>query len=456
MSRSAAPGRLRALMITAALAAFWPLLGADAAMARLRPHYGGEVRVETAAAEAPDFVKLLVTETLTSVDMRGEVQPGLALRWEAQNGGRRWQFWLRPGLRLHGSQMDAPLTSVVVAEAIRTGLAGLAMEARIHTAGDWVSVEFDAPMPQFAALLAAAPFAVGAQDIRGVVVGSGPYAIESIAAPRITLVANPDYRGGRRFPETITVLCSRSAHEQALDLADNRADLVEVAPEELRRAQQERIRLSLAQPSELIVLAAGHARSSDLRLRQALSESIDRAALLNFIFQKQGETSAGLLPDWITGYGALLSAPQNPAHARQLRAEVGGRPGFSIGYEPDDAQMQLLAERIALNARETGLTVQAVARTANVDWVLRRILVQTANPAAALTAVLGALHEPLELGDATLESVFRAERGALANYTAIPLLHLDRAWAASERLHDWSNASPFSPLTAESWVEARP
>lgn len=427
------------------------------AEARTRPHYGGELRIETHQAESPDFVKLLVTETLTYFDMRGELRPGLATRWESQNGDRRWQLWLRPSVRLHGAEMDEPMTASLVADAIRAGLAKSGMDARIQSAGDSVTVEFSAPVPQFAALLAGAHFGVGTVDPKGVVVGSGPYAIQSVAGPRIALAVNTDYWGGRRYPAAITVLCGRSYHEQAFDLAAKRAHLVEVPPEELRRAQQERTRLSQTEPAELIVITTQRARDggdsgSNSKLRQALSESIDRPALLNFIFQKQGEAAGGLLPNWITGYTALLPAVHDAAHARQLRGEAGVRTALTLGYNAKDAELQLVAERIALNAREAGLTVQAIPRTSDVDWLLRRIEIQTANPSAALASILHAIGGALDLNDLSLEAVFRAERAALADHTAIPLLHLNRAWAASERLHDWSNASPLMPLPVESWI----
>lgn len=450
-------GFFRCLVAVAALSCLGWSLRAEA---RARPHYGGELRIETSGAEAPDFVKLLITDTLTYIDARGVLRPGLAVRWESQNSDRRWQLWLRPGVRLHGTAIDEPLTAALVADAIRKGLARNGMDAHIQSTDDRVTVEFGAPAPQFAALLAGAQFGVGTLDASGIAVGGGPYAIQSIVGPRITLAVNPDYWGGRRYPATITVLCGRTPREQSLDLAAKRADLVEVPPEELRRAQQERARLSQTNPTELIVMTVQRARSTDSatnpathpKLRQALSESIDRPALLNFIFQKQGEVSGGLLPNWLTGYGALLPAVHDTAHARQLRTEAGGRAALTLGYEAKDAELQLLAERIALNAREAGLTVQALARTSDVDWLLRRIEIQTANPPAALTNILHALGGALELNDLSLEAVFRAERAVLADYTAIPLLHLNRAWAASERLHDWSNASPLMPLPSETWV----
>jgi ABC-type transport system substrate-binding protein len=432
------------------------LLLDGAAVARVRPHYGGEVRIETAEPEAPDFVKLLVTETLTSVDAKGAVHPGLAVRWQSSNGDRRWQFQLRAGVRLHGLDSDVPLTTTLVADALRSGLAKTGIEGRVHPNGDGVYVEFDAPVPQLPALVGDAQFAIAGYDASGVVMGSGPYAIQSIAAPRMTLAQNPDYVGARRYPETITVLWSRSAKEQALDLAAKRADLIEVPAEDLHRAQQERARLTRLEAAEIVVLTEEKAGTGDIKLRQALSETIDRSALLNFIFQKQGEISASLLPNWMTGYSALLPVAHDTAHARQLRGEAGGKASFTLGYNAGDTEMQLLAERLALNARETGITIQAVPRTRDVDWRLRRMAVPSAHPAAALTEIAHELHRSVELSDTTLESVYRAERAVLADYTVIPLLHLNRGWAASERLHDWSGASAFAPLPEETWVESKP
>src|SRR5579871_5676930 len=75
---------LRLLAISSLALASIVLMLARVAEARTRPHYGGVVRMESAAAAEPTG---LVTEALTSADALGRVQPLLAERWEAQNGG---------------------------------------------------------------------------------------------------------------------------------------------------------------------------------------------------------------------------------------------------------------------------------------------------------------------------------------------------------------------------------
>src|SRR5882724_3885594 len=42
-----------------------------------------------------------VYEGFTSVDAQGNVQPALALRWEASPDNLRWRFFLRPNVKFH-------------------------------------------------------------------------------------------------------------------------------------------------------------------------------------------------------------------------------------------------------------------------------------------------------------------------------------------------------------------
>ncbi len=92
------------------------LIVAGMAEARTRPHYGGELRVESATPNSSigTIAAVFVTESLTSIDSDGQVQPLLAERWESQNGGRRWQFWLRANVRFHDGKV---LSAADVTEA---------------------------------------------------------------------------------------------------------------------------------------------------------------------------------------------------------------------------------------------------------------------------------------------------------------------------------------------------
>src|SRR6185369_8194248 len=79
------------------------------------------------------------------------------------------------------------------------------------------------------------------------------------------------------------------------------------------------------------------------------------------IYQRQGEVASGLLPNWMTGYAFLFPSAQDISRARQLKAEVGQVPALTIGYDPGDSLEKLIAERAALNLRDAGINLNAVA-----------------------------------------------------------------------------------------------
>ena len=93
-------------------------------------------------------------------------------------------------------------------------------------------------------------------------------------------------------------------------------------------------------------------------LRAAISLAIDRGALSNVIFQKQGEVTASLLPAALTGYSFLFPTARDLNKAHELRGGLAPPP-LTMIVEGDGA-MQLAAQRIALNLHEANFTVQVV------------------------------------------------------------------------------------------------
>jgi hypothetical protein len=152
-----------------------------------------------------------------------------------------------------------------------------------------------------------------------------------------------------------------------------------------------------------------------------------------------GEPAAGILPNWMTGYSAVFSSQTNPQRARTLLA--GSRqPALNLSYDPRDAQAQLIAERIALNAREVGITVQ-VSLSGAEDIRLVRAVLPSPDPATALVEAARQLGLPQPAVPATrgnsLDDLYQAERSLLDGYAVIPLFHLPVASAASARVRGW-------------------
>ena len=423
---------------------------AGVAEARTRPHYGGVVRMEsTAAADTAG----LVTETLTSADALGRVQPFLAERWEAQNGGRRWQFWLRANVRFHdGSTLTA--TDIAHALSSKPGAPWRSVQA----SGSSMIFETDQPQPSLPALLSLPQYAISKTDSSGSLIGTGPFRLNGVAGSVTKLVAFDDYWQGRPYVDSAEFVTGRGVRDQWMDLGVARADVVDVPAEQIRRAQQERLRTLVSRDMELIALVPSANSVQDVRLRQAISASIDRTSLLNVIFQKQGEVAAGALPDWMTGYDFLFSATQNLALARDLRGQVGPAGTITSGYAAGDGIQQLLAERVVLNARDAGIVMQAVPHNGNAQADLNMVSVALVSPNAAValqqisSSMASASADPT---DANAETLYRNERDLLSSYRVIPLLYVPRAFAARQQIRNWTLDATGAPAVTQIWMEDR-
>ena len=439
------------------------LLFVFALPARTRPHYGGTLRIEVRESnwQESDAVLPLVFECLTSAGPSGEALPALAMRWQAENGERRWIFGLRAGVLWHDG---TPLTAEAVAASLERQIKGTALEgSTIRAAGETVVIESTRPMPEMPARLALRRFAI-VRDLPqpanvGPAIGSGAFRVVNAAGNRVVLAANDAYWGGRPYLDTIEVGTGRAIREQWMDAGVHRIDVATVPAEMLRRAQQEGLRPVVSANSELIALVTTRSGAAmDVRVRQALAATVDRVALLNFAFQKQGEVALGLLPNRLTGYAALLApgdaarlgpppAASNPSTPNTGALGTPARPLVIIGYDPADSTMQLVAERIALNAREHAVSATASA-SGRADFMVVRTPLPSANLSNALNEFAAAVppqqakngltgdpvQTPVSIGSGEIEEVYRAEHELLLQANWIPLLCVPRAYSVADRV----------------------
>ncbi len=215
-------------------------------------------------------------------------------------------------------------------------------------------------------------------------IGTGAFEVSGFANGALTLAANESCWQGRPFLDAVEIRTHRPIREQWLDLSVGRADLVEVPAEELRQAQQQRLTVMTSQPVTLLALqVADTGALANPMLRQAIALAVDRSALENVIFQKQGEVTASLLPANLTGYAFLFSAERNLGKAQEVRGGLTSPP-LMLAVD-GDGTMQLAAQRIALNLREAGFNVQSAGTGAtHADLVLRRFALEVSEPGAAL------------------------------------------------------------------------
>ncbi len=425
------------------------------AEARTRPRWGGTLRLEMRADASQwmnSAVRMLVFDTLTELDDNGHVQAGLATRWESQSDGRRWQAWLRPEVRF---QDGTPLSAATVVQSLTAQDCGGCPWRSVHVAGDSVVFESEAPMPNLPAILANSRYAIMRKDESGNLVGTGAFKFAKNSNNMVTLNAVEDSLHARPYVDTIEVRGGKSLRDQWMDVSAGRADVVEVPAEVLRRAQQEHMRLAVSRNTDLIALVVDEQdpAAQDPRLREALALSLDRASLWNVLFQKQGEITASLLPNWLTGYSFAFNAMPNLAQAKNLRFQVNRAPEWTLSVDGSDPVLALIAERVALNAHDAGISVRTLSASSRSTLHLTRVHVEATNPAAAFTDVAGQLSPADRLPAEDLVAAFHQEQELLAKHTVIPLLYTPRAFAYSPRVHDLALTSDGGMRAADFWLE---
>jgi len=406
--------------------------------AATRPHYGGTLRVEMRATPAsldpasPDAAPLasLVFEPLVRLDASGAPQPCLAISWQHDAAAKRWQFNLRPGVKFHDGFGMVPAAVVASLQPVLTGVT-------IAAAGDAITIRADHPEPGLLLELAHNGL-VFAHDAEGALMGTGPFRVTSWEPRRrATLVANADYWGGRAFLDAIEVQMGRGLREQLVDLEIGKTDIAEVGPAELRRASEHGREVWSSAPVHLIALVFAPGRAADPRLREALALSIDRAAMHSVLLQKQGEITAALLPQWLSGYAFAFPAVPNLGRARALTAELpASARTLALSYDPAIPGGRAIGERVAVNARDAGLTVQVVPQNAQSDLALVEVRVHSLDAARALVNIAPSIGmEALRPVGPAPEALYESERRLLEDFRAIPLFQLPDLYGAAGRVH---------------------
>jgi peptide/nickel transport system substrate-binding protein len=359
---------------------------------------------------------------------------------------------LRPGVKFHDGY---PLTSATVGGALQRLLGA---QVNVVVAGNTLVVKSDRPMPGLLVELARPAASVAARSPDGAIVGTGPFRVARFDAGRhLTLAAFEEHWGGRPFIDTIEIEMGRSTRDQFVDMQVGKADVIELAPNEMRTAAERGTKTWVSAPVELLALVfgPGHA-SDDARLREALALSIDRAAIHNVLLQRQGLVTGALLPQWLTGYAFLFPAAMDLPRARQLVSELPlADRTLPLAYDPADPQARILADRIAVNARDAGITLQ-VTNQPKSELRLARTRFSSLDAAVALAELSDAR---LPAGQTRPEATYNAERALLEGFRVVPLFHLPEAYGIGGKVKMWQRPgiTRLGCLNlADIWLEPAP
>jgi peptide/nickel transport system substrate-binding protein len=87
------------------------------------------------------------------------------------------------------------------------------------------------------------------------------------------------------------------------------------------------------------------------------------------LLQKQAEPAAALLPQWLSGYAFLFTLEKDIERAKEIRTAIpanaaAGKDALRLRVDASGDLPKLLAERVAVNARQAAIPLQVVNRAA--------------------------------------------------------------------------------------------
>ncbi len=486
-------------------------IGYGGAVNSLDPHYYNGT---------PNFAMAMhVFDSLVTRDANAQVQPGLAESWH-RISDTVWEFKLREGVRWHDG---SPLTAEDVAATYTrvpnvpnspSSTAGyLRMVSQVEVV-DARTLRIHSPVfyPNLAtdlAALAIVPRRIAetatTEDFNAgrAMIGTGPYRFVGYRPKeQMELTRNDQYWGGREPWQRVIMREVTNPTSRTAGLLSGDLDVIDQVPaaDLARLGQDSRVHLSQVPGLRLLYMEPTLSRTGeepfitdndgkplahnplqDLRVRQALSMAIDRAALEQRVMEGAGRATMQFLPPGLPGYVPdLQPRPADPEGARKLLAEAGFPNGFRMTVHtpndryPNDSKLaQAVAQmwtRIGVQTQVEALPWSSFAsRSGRQEFSMFLIGwgSSTGEPLNFLTNVVSTYNRELRTGNGNdgrysnpvmdafiarvssepddakrMELAHQATRMAMADLPVIPMVQVINNWATRSNLR-------YTPRTDE-------
>jgi peptide/nickel transport system substrate-binding protein len=316
--------------------------------------------------------------TLTTLSANGKsVEPGLASKWTVSSNGLTWTFTLRPGLKFSNGQ---PLTATDVMATFdqqRTDKADPAIgdfatwKDEIVKSPTQLLIELSAPQPSLPLILAAPYHSIfPAASVGNVAfykdpISDGPYKLQSMSAggTQEILVANADYYGAQPAIPKVEFLFVPSDNTRVIELRANQIQVAgELAPSDLKQLKSNGLvgRDAAQYGSYMIWISDRKSPLSNVNVRKAISDSIDRAQINSIIWNGGNTVIGSLFPSTMPEYLSDIPTAYNVAAAKKLLKGTPCAKGCTIpmqvrtGYPIEDEMATIIEQDVA----PTGITIQ--------------------------------------------------------------------------------------------------
>ncbi|WP_190264150.1 ABC transporter substrate-binding protein [Glutamicibacter nicotianae] len=283
-------------------------------------------------------------ETLVTLNESGDAQPALATSWERIDD-LVWEFSIRKGVTFHNGQ---PLGAASVANSLQRAidstpvpriLNGTALDVevlgehglRITTANPDPLLPQRLSSPQLAIF---APEAYTDSGVDPAGHGTGPFQITAVdGMSGATLDRYEDYWGDKAAAAGIDVKFVPDGTARTAALRTGEADIVEAIPAGQAASVDQELLTEVPMPrTNTLYLNTAKGPFADPAVRAAAREAIDRAAIIQSVYENRADRADGLLGPalpYAAGlretdeYRQLLSQRAEPAKVQDVEITLG-------------------------------------------------------------------------------------------------------------------------------------
>lgn len=334
-----------------------------------------------------------VFEGLVSWNEKNEIAGNLAERWEVSPDGKIYTFYLKSGVKFHnGREVTAEdfkysleracnpalasptapnyLKDIVGVDEVLSGKARNIRGVRVVDPRT-LQIEIDRPRPYWLGNMTyPCSYVVCREEVekhpRGDIdetnmVGTGPFRLgEFRRGYQVSLVANPDYHGGRPRLDGIVRPIIKEGITRLNKYEAGELDIVDVSPRDLERINNDpklQVDLKSFPRAAIWYLALNQAPEGspfrDKRVRLAFAHAIDRDEVIRVALKGQADRANGIIPPGVPGHNPdVRPIPYNPQKARELLTQAGypdgkGFPELTLSFRQDLPQVSQTAEVVA-------------------------------------------------------------------------------------------------------------